>query len=96
MGSTASDERAAVRLADLLVQAGDLEGLLARADAGNWYAAIRLAALLAEAGDDRLLRFGFGADGRWRTAGAGETGAPGRVAWLPAVCRTALRGRGSA
>ena len=48
----AGDESAAVRLADLLSQRGDMEGLRARADAGDEYAAVKLASLLAERGDD--------------------------------------------
>ena len=39
------------RLADLLAEHGDLDGLRARADEGDWYAARRLADLLAEHGD---------------------------------------------
>ena len=39
------------RLADLLAERGDLDGLRARADAGDWYAAGQLAELLAERGD---------------------------------------------
>ncbi len=47
---------AEIRLADLLAEHGDLDGLGARADAGDWYVAERLAAerladLLAERGD---------------------------------------------
>ena len=42
---------AARRLAELLAERGDLDGLRARADAGDGYAALRLAELLAERGD---------------------------------------------
>ena len=39
------------RLAGLLAEHGDLDGLRARADAGHGYAARRLAELLAQRGD---------------------------------------------
>ena len=67
----AGDGDAAGRLAGLLAERGDLDGLRARADAGDRYAAGRLAELLAnllikqgrseEA--KRLRRFGFNPDG---------------------------------
>ena len=47
----AGDGHAAARLADLLAERGDLDGLRARADAGDGHAARRLADLLAERGD---------------------------------------------
>ena len=47
----ADDEHAAERLAALLAQRGDLDGLRARADVGDGPAAERLAGLLAERGD---------------------------------------------
>jgi hypothetical protein len=45
-----------LRLADLLADRGDLEGLRARADAGDGIAAFRLVKLLAERGDLEGLR----------------------------------------
>jgi len=45
------EEKAATRLAALLVRRGDVEELRARADAGDGYAAVRLADLLAGRGD---------------------------------------------
>ena len=47
----AGDGDAAGRLAELLAERGDLDGLRARADAGDGDAASRLAGLLAERGD---------------------------------------------
>ncbi|WP_052681644.1 MULTISPECIES: hypothetical protein [unclassified Frankia] len=47
----AGDRVTASRLADLLFEAGDRDGLRQRADAGDGDAARRLADLLAEAGD---------------------------------------------
>jgi len=47
----AGDKYAARRLADLLHERGDLDGLRARADAGDESAAWRLASLLAKSGD---------------------------------------------
>ena len=47
----AGDEAAAWRLAGLLAERGDLDGLRARADAGDGHAAARLAELLVERGD---------------------------------------------
>ena len=52
----AGDRDAARRLAELLAERGDLDGLRARADAGDRYAARRLAGLLAERGDLDELR----------------------------------------
>ena len=50
-GPTPATRHAARRLAELLAERGDLDGLRARADAGDGYAAARLAGLLAERGD---------------------------------------------
>jgi hypothetical protein len=47
----ADDQKAARRLAGLLAQRGDMDGLRARADAGDGYATRRLAVLLARRGD---------------------------------------------
>ena len=52
----AGDWFAAVRLADLLAERGDLDELRARADTGDGYAAGQLAGLLAERGDLDELR----------------------------------------
>ena len=50
-GPTPATGHAALRLAELLAERGDLDGLRARADAGDGHAAMRLADLLAERGD---------------------------------------------
>ena len=60
-------------LADLLTKQRDVDGLLARADAGDTRAARRLAGLLAERGD---------VDGLRGRADAGDTGAAWRLAEL--------------
>ena len=52
----AGDRDAAERLADLLEERGDLDGLRTRADAGDRDAAVRLAGLLKERGDLDELR----------------------------------------
>ena len=78
----AGDEDAAVRLAELLAERGDLDGLRARADAGDGYAAWRLAELLAERGDlDGLRARADAGDGRRLAAGraAGRARRPGRA-----------------
>ena len=64
---------AARRLADLLAERGDLDGLRARADAGDGYAAWRLAELLAGRGD---------LDGLRARADAGDGTAARRLADL--------------
>ncbi len=69
----AGDGYAAGRLADLLAERGDLDGLRARADAGDGYAAGRLADLLAGRGD---------LDGLRARADAGDGEAAGRLAAL--------------
>ena len=61
------------RLAELLAERGDLDGLRARADAGDEAAAGRLAELLAERGD---------LDGLRARADAGDEDAAGRLAEL--------------
>ena len=61
------------RLAELLAERGDLDGLRARADAGDGHAAERLAELLAERGD---------LDGLRARADAGDRDAAGRLADL--------------
>ena len=50
------DWRAAMRLAGLLAERGDLKGLRARAEAGEWVAAARLTELLVQRGDVEGLR----------------------------------------
>jgi hypothetical protein len=60
----AGDGYAADRLADLLAERGDLNGLRARADAGDRAAAVQLARLLAESGDLDGLRARADADDR--------------------------------
>jgi hypothetical protein len=62
VGKTRSAYEAAKRLAALLAERGDAEGLRARADTGEWAAAIHLAALLAERGDADGLRARAAAD----------------------------------
>ena len=57
-----------MRLAGLLAERGDLDGLRARADAGDGDAAVRLADLLAERGD---------LDGLRARADAGDGTPPG-------------------
>jgi Tetratricopeptide repeat len=61
------DWHAAVRLARVLADRGDLEGMRALVDAGDWHAAWRLANLLAKQGRgeeaERLRRFGLNPDG---------------------------------
>ena len=67
----AGEEAAAERLAGLLTERGDLDGLRARTDAGEWLAAERLDVLLADLlikqgrGEEaeRLRRFGLNPDG---------------------------------
>jgi hypothetical protein len=66
-------KEAAGQLADLLAERGDLDGLRARADAGDGDAAGRLADLLAERGD---------LDGLRARADAGDGDAAGRLADL--------------
>jgi hypothetical protein len=64
--AAAGNEQAAGRLADLLAERGDLDGLRARADAGDGDAG-RLADLLIKQGRgeeaERLRRFGLNPDG---------------------------------
>ena len=62
-----------MRLAELLAERGDLDGLRARADAGDRAAAVRLAGLLAERGD---------LDGLRARADAGDADADLRLAGL--------------
>ena len=69
----AGDRAAAVRLAELLADRGDLAELRARADAGDRAAAVRLAELLAERGD---------LDGLRARADAGDADADLRLAGL--------------
>ena len=63
----AGDHNAAWRLADLLEERGDLDGLRAQVDAGDEAATSRLARLLIKWGRSeeakRLRRFGFNPDG---------------------------------
>jgi hypothetical protein len=69
----AGDTDAALQLAGLLADRGDLDGLRARADAGDTHAASRLAGLLAGRGDLHELR---------ARADAGDTHAASRLAGL--------------
>ena len=76
----AGDGHAAVRLAELLAERGDLDGLRARADAGDRHAAERLAELLAERGDLDGLRARADAgdgDAAERLADAADQAGPG-------------------
>ena len=66
----AGEEAAAERLAGLLTERGDLDGLRARTDAGEWLAErldVLLADLLIKQGRgeeaERLRRFGLNPDG---------------------------------
>jgi len=86
----AGDRYAARRLADLLAETGDLDGLRARGDTGDQYAAWRLTDLLAKRGDldgaAQILR---------ARADAGDEYAAGRLADLLAETGDldGLRGR---
>ena len=71
----AGSEDAADRLASLLAESGDLDGLRARADAGDGRAASRLADLLAGRGCD--LELGLRA-----LADAGEKDVGSKLAYL--------------
>jgi hypothetical protein len=80
LATDAGDDEAARRLAELLAERGDLDGLRGRADAGDVDAAFRLAGLLDEAGDldgaARILR---------ALADAGDRQAASRLADLLAA-----------
>ena len=69
----AGSEDAADRLASLLAESGDLDGLRARADAGDGRAASRLADLLAGRGD---------LDGLRALADAGDEDVGSKLAYL--------------
>ena len=86
----AGDGHAAARLADLLAERGDLDGLRARADAGDGHAAVRLAGLLAERGD----LDGAARPGRRRRRGTPPCGWPS--CWPSAATWTELRARADA
>ena len=68
----AGDRKADLRLADLLAERGDLDGLRAQVDAGGREAARRLVDLLIEQGRgeeaEQLRRFGLNPDGSIATA----------------------------
>ena len=64
--------------ADLLADRRDLDGLRARADAGDGYAAWRLADLLADCGDLDGLRARADAGDEYAARGAGQAAGPAR------------------
>ena len=73
LAADAGDGHAAMELAELLYDRGDLDGLRARADADDGSAPVRLAWLLYDRGD---------VDGLRARADAGDPDAAGRLAWL--------------